>query len=84
MKPPEKNPAALRFSNTDPWLAMSVVDPRSRQGRSEKALREDAIDADPLIQFQRWYDDALAAAVAQPEAMVLATAAPDGCISICP
>jgi pyridoxamine 5'-phosphate oxidase len=40
-------------------------------------LRRDDLDADPLRQFDRWYSEA-GAVVAAPEAMALATAAPDG------
>jgi pyridoxamine 5'-phosphate oxidase len=40
-------------------------------------LRADDLDADPLRQFTRWYGEA-GAVVAAPEAMALATAAPDG------
>jgi pyridoxamine 5'-phosphate oxidase len=40
-------------------------------------LRADDLDADPLRQFARWYAEA-GAVVAAPEAMALATAAPDG------
>ncbi len=35
---------------------------------------ERTVDPDPLVQFQRWYDEALAAAVPDAHAMVLATA----------
>jgi pyridoxamine 5'-phosphate oxidase len=41
-------------------------------------LREDEVAADPLEQFARWYDEAIAAGVVLPEAMTLATATPDG------
>jgi pyridoxamine 5'-phosphate oxidase len=41
-------------------------------------LREDEVAADPLEQFARWYDQAIAAGVVLPEAMALATATPDG------
>jgi pyridoxamine 5'-phosphate oxidase len=41
-------------------------------------LREDEVAANPLEQFARWYDEAIAAGVELPEAMMLATAAPDG------
>jgi pyridoxamine 5'-phosphate oxidase len=41
-------------------------------------LREDEVAADPLEQFARWYDEAIAAGVVLPEAMALATATPDG------
>ena len=36
------------------------------------------VDPDPFVQFRRWYDDARAAEVMEPEAMVLATAGADG------
>jgi pyridoxamine 5'-phosphate oxidase len=36
------------------------------------------VDLDPITQFRRWYDDALAAGVRQPEAMTLATVGADG------
>jgi pyridoxamine 5'-phosphate oxidase len=44
-------------------------------------LTVDAVDADPIVQFRRWYDEAVAANVRQPDAMTLATAAPDGEVS---
>jgi pyridoxamine 5'-phosphate oxidase len=36
------------------------------------------LDPDPIVQFRRWLADAEAAGVAEPGAMVLATATPDG------
>jgi pyridoxamine 5'-phosphate oxidase len=36
------------------------------------------LDADPLRQWQRWYDEAVAAAVTEPNAMALATLGEDG------
>ena len=41
-------------------------------------LREEDIDADPIEQFQRWYDDAEARGVLAPDAMIVASATPDG------
>ncbi len=41
-------------------------------------LDETLIDRDPIGQFQRWFNDAIAANVSMPEAMTLATATPDG------
>jgi pyridoxamine 5'-phosphate oxidase len=41
-------------------------------------LTVDSVDPDPIGQFRRWYEDAVAAGVAQPDAMTLATATPDG------
>lgn len=39
--------------------------------------REDLAD-DPLIQFEYWFDEALASSMPEPNAFVLATATPDG------
>jgi pyridoxamine 5'-phosphate oxidase len=36
------------------------------------------VAADPIEQWQRWYEDASSAGVREPNAMVLATVAPDG------
>jgi pyridoxamine 5'-phosphate oxidase len=41
-------------------------------------LDEREADLDPLVQFQSWFDDAVAAGIPMPEAMTLATASLDG------
>jgi pyridoxamine 5'-phosphate oxidase len=41
-------------------------------------LNDELIDRDPIRQFQRWLDDAVAAKLPLPEAMSLATVTPDG------
>jgi pyridoxamine 5'-phosphate oxidase len=41
-------------------------------------LREDDVDADPIRQFRRWYDDAEARGVLAADAMVVTSATPDG------
>lgn len=41
-------------------------------------LDEADVDPDPLVQFSRWLQDALAAEIAEPNAMVLATADANG------
>jgi pyridoxamine 5'-phosphate oxidase len=41
-------------------------------------LSEEDLDPEPTRQFARWLDDAMAAKVDEPTAMVLATAGPDG------
>jgi pyridoxamine 5'-phosphate oxidase len=41
-------------------------------------MEERDLDPDPLRQFERWFEEARAGAVAVPEAMALATATPDG------
>ena len=45
-------------------------------------MKETDLSADPLEQFGRWYEEAEAAEVAQPEAIALATAGPDGAPSL--
>jgi pyridoxamine 5'-phosphate oxidase len=41
-------------------------------------LAEADADPDPIVQFQRWFDEALTGGVAEPNAMTLATASRDG------
>jgi pyridoxamine 5'-phosphate oxidase len=41
-------------------------------------LDPDQVDPDPLVQLRRWFDDAVAAGVRQPDAMTLATVTADG------
>jgi pyridoxamine 5'-phosphate oxidase len=41
-------------------------------------LSEADVDANPIRQFQVWFDQALAAGLAEPNAMTVATATPDG------
>ncbi|MDQ1357668.1 MAG: pyridoxamine 5-phosphate oxidase [Acidimicrobiaceae bacterium] len=44
----------------------------------ERALDLADIDADPIVQFQGWFEDAVAAEVPEPEAMCVATVGADG------
>ncbi len=55
---------------------MSFVDPQL--AGSGEGLREADADSDPLVQFRAWFARAQAARLPQAEAMVLATATPDG------
>jgi pyridoxamine 5'-phosphate oxidase len=41
-------------------------------------LFEADVDPDPVVQFERWFDDARAADLVEPSAMTLATATADG------
>ncbi|HEX5974986.1 MAG TPA: pyridoxamine 5'-phosphate oxidase, partial [Rubrobacteraceae bacterium] len=41
-------------------------------------LTESDADSDPIAQFRRWFGEALAADLHEPNAMILATATPDG------
>ena len=55
---------------------MNIADLRKSYERDE--LDESASAADPLLQFQRWFDQALAAELPEPTAMTLATVGADG------
>lgn len=54
----------------------------SRETSMEKPqypyLDERILHPDPIVQFQRWFDDAKQAGLTQPEVMTLATATTDG------
>jgi pyridoxamine 5'-phosphate oxidase len=49
-----------------------------RREYTRAGLTEDGADPDPIRQFGRWFEEALSAGLYEPNAMVLATAAPDG------
>ena len=52
--------------------------PEKKDSYSGEGLDENTADADPLQQFQRWFDEARGAGLPLPEAMTLATATKDG------
>ncbi|UEG51718.1 pyridoxamine 5'-phosphate oxidase [Mucilaginibacter daejeonensis] len=49
-----------------------------RQDYRASTLLENATKADPIKQFEAWFNEAIAAQVLEPNAMTLATATPDG------
>ncbi|WP_024287742.1 pyridoxamine 5'-phosphate oxidase [Cellulomonas sp. KRMCY2] len=49
-----------------------------RRSYARATLREVDLAAEPIAQFQRWFEDAVAGGLTEPNAMVLATAAADG------
>ena len=55
---------------------MSIAD--LRREYASATLTEGDLDADPLRQFSLWFEQALAAAVLEPNAMTLATSTRDG------
>ena len=55
---------------------MSIADLRKEYMLN--GLSESNLDADPIRQFRVWFDQALTAGLAEPNAMTVATAAPDG------
>jgi pyridoxamine 5'-phosphate oxidase len=48
----------------------------------DQPLSERDLDPDPVAQFRRWFDEALAGDALEPQAAALATAAPDGLPSV--
>lgn len=54
---------------------MSIADIRTDYRQA--SLSESDVDRDPMVQFERWFDDAVRAQVNEPNAMCLATATPD-------
>ena len=51
---------------------------RLRREYTRAGLEESDADPNPIEQFRRWFDEALAASLHEPTAMTLATATPDG------
>jgi pyridoxamine 5'-phosphate oxidase len=51
---------------------------RLRKEYTRSGLKESDTSPDPVEQFRRWFDEALAADLHEPNAMTLATATPDG------
>jgi pyridoxamine 5'-phosphate oxidase len=51
---------------------------RLRKEYTSAGLTESAADPDPIAQFRRWFDAALAADLHEPNAMTLTTATPEG------
>src|SRR3954454_5940934 len=57
---------------------MSQATADLRRDYDRDVLLEVEAAADPLAQFRRWFDDALAGEIYEPNAMALATVAPGG------
>jgi pyridoxamine 5'-phosphate oxidase len=55
---------------------MSVADLRKEY--TQRGLSEADVASDPIAQFQRWFDEACAADLPEPNAMTLATVGADG------
>jgi pyridoxamine 5'-phosphate oxidase len=55
---------------------MPIEDLRSEYG--QRGLSENELQADPILQFRRWFEEAVAAGIREPNAMTLATSTRDG------
>ncbi len=57
-------------------MAGSIAD--IRKNYSQKSLSEDEAAANPIQQFSKWWDEAVASKIDEVNAMTLATASTDG------
>ncbi len=55
---------------------MSIAD--LRKDYSHASLSEADVDPDPIMQFKRWFDEAVSAQIPEPNAMGVSTVGPDG------
>jgi pyridoxamine 5'-phosphate oxidase len=55
---------------------------RRRRDYESVGLSEEMLPADPLVLYRAWYDDVVAAELAEPDALVVATADADGRASV--
>jgi pyridoxamine 5'-phosphate oxidase len=69
-------PLAARGPRAHSFAAMQIADLRTEYTRA--GLRRRDLHADPLQQFKTWFDQAVAALIAEPNAMTLATVDPVG------
>nr|XP_043636065.1 pyridoxine/pyridoxamine 5'-phosphate oxidase 1, chloroplastic isoform X2 [Erigeron canadensis] len=49
-----------------------------RENYISPEFKEEDVEANPFVQFQKWFDDAMAASLKEPNAMALCTAGKDG------
>lgn len=73
---PSRSP---RFKHTLPYLRTmnkSIADLRNEY--SSQTLLENDVAAEPMVQFQKWWDQVIASEIVEPNAMTLATASADG------
>src|SRR5512138_3366334 len=68
--------APWRRPSTSPMTSLDLAS--LRQDYALSSLTEESVDANPIRQFERWFADATAAQVTEPNAMTLSTATRDG------
>lgn len=64
-------------ASNDP-LDPSILLASLRHEYAAGGLAEDDLEHDPIAMFQRWFDDASGAGISEPNAMIVATASPEG------
>jgi pyridoxamine 5'-phosphate oxidase len=75
----ESNSLGHENARREPWQgAIIVTIHEQRKDYSRFSLREEDLDADPIRQFEKWFEEASLSEIAEPNAMSLATATPKG------
>lgn len=57
-------------------MALSIANIRINYAK--KTLSENEVEKNPVQQFSKWWDEAIASEIEEVNAMTLATASPDG------
>jgi len=66
------------MSETPPYLGIRLSLNDLRVTYARESLSETDVNPDPIVQFKRWFDQAVDAQLIEPNAMTLATVSPDG------
>ncbi len=69
---------AIRMAINYVWSVMSKDISQIRKSYERAELSEEASHADPIAQFEQWFNEALHSEVLEPNAMTLATVGADG------
>ena len=70
----DTNPEVTKLTPTEVKVALADL----RREYTLAGLREEDLDSDPFRQYNKWFQEALAAGILEPNAMVLATADKSG------
>ncbi|KAL6583879.1 hypothetical protein OROMI_003168 [Orobanche minor] len=66
------------YPGTSPCVRIGKVPQDDTKASTSHKFLEKNVEADPFVQFQIWFDDALAAGLKEPNVMALSTATKDG------
>ncbi|KAL6524389.1 hypothetical protein OROHE_016060 [Orobanche hederae] len=67
-----------QYPGTSPCVRIAKVPQVDTKASTFHKFLEKNVEADPFVQFQIWFDDALAAGLKEPNVMALSTATKDG------
>ncbi|KAL6497449.1 Pyridoxine/pyridoxamine 5'-phosphate oxidase 1, chloroplastic [Orobanche gracilis] len=66
------------YPGTSPCVRIGKVPQDDTKASASHKFLEKNVEADPFVQFQIWFDDAVAAGLKEPNVMALSTATKDG------